>query len=65
MIIGRIYAIRNIEEINNSEILCELAKIFRGDNLSDDDIYRLIQIITNYKDADSDKRKAILSSSYK
>lgn len=60
-----LYAIRNIEEINNSEILCELTKIFRDDNFSDDDIYSLIQIITNYNNADSDKRKAILSSSYK
>lgn len=59
-----LYAVRNIEEINNSDILCELTKIFRGDNLSDDDIYCLIQIITNYKDADEDKRKSMLSSSY-
>lgn len=59
-----LYTIRNIDEINNSDILLKLVKIFRGEELSEDDVYSLLQIIKNYNDADADKRKNILSSSY-
>ena len=61
-----LHEIRNIDKINNSDLLFEVLKVFHteGEKLTEDDVYSLLQIIKNYYDADEDKRKAMFKASY-